>query len=435
MKNKNKFSGIRTQIFKNGTVNIMVRLRHNGTKYNEVNYTKYFGCKTEQEAYDETVLVRKRIDEGKDPLNKSKDILNDIWEEWSQLKLDSGDWKQGTYTTYTTHYNKRIREVIGWKRISLITYMDVSDIFLNMKRLSHSSKSFIKLILYPLFEECVKRKIIHENVVEKLIIPKNKDKKRKLSNISPDSSLEIVKKLYNAIPRFEPTHKKHTTLEIQSMFYLLLMTAHRVGELSKLESHMIDFDNTKIISPPKITKTRDYYHFPFPKEVENFLKNQEGLIFPNVNTRTLLNRLNELVLLAGVKFNGNHKLTLHDTRRLMMSVMLDNCHIDSRLADECLNHQQQGMITNYIDLKYPNVEKAFFKYWEVVRGGKITKTNEVRKEDNVLSNEELELQDLEKELLELELKKKKLEMIKKKKQMLEEIELLENVKSYEIVFK
>ena len=62
----------------------------------------------------------------------------------------------------------------------------------------------------------------------------------------------------------------------------------------------------------------------------------------------------------------NKKITIHDTRSLMLNLMIKN-GIDSRLADNCLDHKQPSIIEHYLDFSYNEKVKAFEKYWNLIR--------------------------------------------------------------------
>ena len=64
-------------------------------------------------------------------------------------------------------------------------------------------------------------------------------------------------------------------------------------------------------------------------------------------------------------FNGK-SLTPHDTRSLMLHVMMRDCKIDSRLADFSLEHYQGEIISHYLDFTYEDKKLAFFDYWKIV---------------------------------------------------------------------
>ena len=62
------------------------------------------------------------------------------------------------------------------------------------------------------------------------------------------------------------------------------------------------------------------------------------------------------------------KMSAHENRSLLMSSMI--ClGIDSRLADFCLDHEQDKRQIHkfYLDLSYEAKTKAYEKYWEYLR--------------------------------------------------------------------
>jgi len=69
---------------------------------------------------------------------------------------------------------------------------------------------------------------------------------------------------------------------------------------------------------------------------------------------------------ANIQLLKEKKLTIHDTRSLMLNIMIEN-GIDSRLADSCLDHKQSGVIEHYLDYSYEEKVKAYKKYWKKVR--------------------------------------------------------------------
>ena len=60
-------------------------------------------------------------------------------------------------------------------------------------------------------------------------------------------------------------------------------------------------------------------------------------------------------------------LTPHDTRSLMLHIMMRDCKIDSRLADFCLEHYQGEVISHYLDFTYEDKKMAFVDYWNIIK--------------------------------------------------------------------
>jgi len=75
----------------------------------------------------------------------------------------------------------------------------------------------------------------------------------------------------------------------------------------------------------------------------------------------------KLVAISEIDLFKNKNLTPHDTRSLMLNVMIKHCQIDSRLADYCLEHSAEGVIAHYLDFNYEDKKNAFKKYWDLVR--------------------------------------------------------------------
>ncbi len=59
---------------------------------------------------------------------------------------------------------------------------------------------------------------------------------------------------------------------------------------------------------------------------------------------------------------------MHDTRKLMLSIMISKLGIDSRLADYCLDHTTpQGTIKHYLEFTYEDKVEAYNLYWDYIR--------------------------------------------------------------------
>ncbi len=78
-------------------------------------------------------------------------------------------------------------------------------------------------------------------------------------------------------------------------------------------------------------------------------------------------KFTKLVSQTNIVLYNDKKISLHDTRKLMLSVMIKDLHIDSRLADYCLEHSAEGVIAHYLDFHYEDKRIAFDKYWELIK--------------------------------------------------------------------
>ncbi len=50
----------------------------------------------------------------------------------------------------------------------------------------------------------------------------------------------------------------------------------------------------------------------------------------------------------------------------MMNIMIRDCNVDSIIADYCLEHQQDGSKSYYLDPSYEDKVEAFEKFWNKI---------------------------------------------------------------------
>lgn len=361
-----KYPGITTKELKDGSSAIMVRFKHLGKIYPVKNFTKLFGCKTQQQAHNKLQEIKLEISKGKNPFIGSLISLNDIFDARLKQKVENGDWTHSTPKNYTYFYNAYIRNTIGYKKIEKITYDDLLKIQNGMTNVANSTKNTLKMILRPIFIEEMKKGNIYENVVDKLETF-NMPVREHLELRTDEKNLDIMQKLYKAIPKYKVLSKNQDP-EIKMFLYLTIMTAHRFGEIMKLTKEDCYIDKRMIISPKTITKTKEDYKFPIPVECIEYIDNIEtGLIFPTIKRGSVYQIFQRLLKLADIETYNNKKISLHDTRRLMLTIMIRDLKIDSVLADSCLNHKQRGVINHYLAFGYDDIKEAYEKYWEIIR--------------------------------------------------------------------
>jgi len=346
------YKGISTKILKNGEVAVMVRFKYLSRTYPLKNFTKLFGCRTEKQAFDKlNQEIKKELSEGKDPFNAQTKNLDYYFYERYDLMIKGKKWRKDTTArAYLQFYKKYMKKPLGWKKLSKITYTDLDDILKSIAHTSGTQHNQLKKILNPIYKEALKRGEVNSNPAA-LIERYKESKKEKISKRTTEDNLVLAKKLYKAIGLYKP--KQSLKNELNAYLYLLLLTAHRYGELLKLTREDIYLDKSLIISPANITKTNEDYHYPIPEEcVEYFKSVKEGKLFPNLRYSSVADYFKKLVALSGIEFFNGKSLTPHDTRSLMLHVMMRNCKIDSRLADFCLEHYQGEVISHYLDFTY-----------------------------------------------------------------------------------
>lgn len=140
--------GITTKILSDGSKNIYVRFKHNGTNYGVKNFTKLFGCRSENTAFEKLGDIKKLLSKGVNPFNDNSLILNNLWDK----KLLTVNWRENTRKHYINYYDIVIRNTLGKKSVHKIT---ASDVDLLKEKYAHKSISYqnrIKNIISPIIK-------------------------------------------------------------------------------------------------------------------------------------------------------------------------------------------------------------------------------------------------------------------------------------------
>lgn len=358
--------GIFKKKMKNGETHFYVRFKYMSKTYPIKNFTKLFGCNTLTQTKERLEEVRVDISKGKNPFISSNNTIDELWSERVEKKKKNKEWSENTSKNYNYSYNSHIKPIIGYKRIEKVTYEDLKKITDNMGDKRGITKNTIKRMLRPMFEECKKLKMINENVVNDLdTYPEKSDKNLELR--TGEKPLKIIRKIYKQIDNYKVLCKTQEK-EIKNFLYLVLLTSHRQGEILKLKRENVILHEMKIISPEEITKTNEDYIFPLPKECKEYIQSiKSGLLFPTLKKGSLYEIFQRLVKMTNIEIYHGKRISIHDNRRLMLSIMITECKIDSRLSDYCLSHKQKGTIQNYLSFTYKNVEKSYKKYWKLLR--------------------------------------------------------------------
>ena len=301
------------------------------------------------------------ISQGKNPFVNTAITFDQFFLQRAEKEVRNREWRENTKDSYMLYYNKHIKKIIGHKKIEKITIDDLNIITENMSQYEASTKNILKKLLHPIFEKATREKIITENITNYLKRYKSNSDKNIEKRTSEDS-LNIIAKIYNAIPNYQ-VHCKAQEQEIKMYLYFVLLTSRRVSEVLKLKKEDVVLEEMKII-----TKTKIEDHFPFPSECLNYIENrEEGLLFPTLKRSSLHAIFKRLLNLTDIKFYKDKSLSPHDTRRLLMSIMISNLKIDSSLADMCLSHSAKGTQKHYLFFSYQDREEAFANYWNLIR--------------------------------------------------------------------
>ena len=362
-KKEDKYKGITEKKLKNGTTAIMVRFKYDNTIYPVKNFTKLYGSRTRSEAKSQLDKIKVGISQGIKPFVDTPFTLNDIWKKRLETKEKNNEWILQTRTNYNYFYKKHIMPWIGNKKLNKITYEDLKEVVDNMPTIQGGSKNRVQKLMYPIFDDAIKNGTLNDNPAKHLKIYKSgNDKNIKLR--VKNNNLTIARELVKAVPLYQVWQRSQEE-EIKMYLYMVIFTAHRVGELLKLTKENVIMDELKIISPPEITKTKIEYHFPIPPMCLDYIKSiKSGLLFPTLKKGSLYNIFQRLLALTNIKFYDGKTLSMHDMRRIMLNVMVINCNVDGMLADSCLSHQQKGSTKHYVFFEDEHIRNAYEKYWD-----------------------------------------------------------------------
>ncbi len=362
--------GITEKKMKNGKTAIMVRFKYDGTTYPIKNFTKLFGCNTRTGARDKLAECKIMLSKGENPFIINPDTLTAIWEQRIADKRKTGEWNELTIQNYNYYYYRHIDKVIGKKKLHRISYPDLEKVIKNMSDKQGGTKNRLKKLLYPIFDDAKKIGLVHKNIALELKshkIGNNKNIKLRTEN----KNLELARALYKQIPTYR-AHCKEQREEFRMFLYMIVLTAHRIGELLLLTKEMVVEKHKKIISSRRITKTKEEYHFPIPDECLDYISNIEtGLLFPTLKRGSIYNifqrLVDKIVQHENIEFNNNKTISPHDMRRIMLNIMIINCEIDGFLADSCLSHKQSGSTKHYVGFEDEHIRGAYEKYWNKLR--------------------------------------------------------------------
>lgn len=362
------YKGITTKTLDNGTKNIYVRFKYNGTDYGVKNFTKQFGSKTEKSAFDKLYEVKIMLSQGTNPFDDKSLILNDLWDK----RVLTIKWKGTTRSHYINFYDIVIRDTLGKKVLNKITAKDILGLKNKYNHKSISYQNRIKSLISPIMDEAI---INGDLVYNPLVIIKNKiaPSAKSITEKIVDSELEIAKKLFKKIKNNEVKyisknyHRKYdTNEETNCLFMLMLMTAHRFGELLQLKKS--DIYENKIVSPKEITKSNRAYEYPLPFEIKEYISSieEDELLFPNLNRGIVSVRFKKLIKSLNITVIRNQTITPHDLRRIFTSILVKE-KVDVTLIDDSLEHKIRGVMSHYLNYTYEDKKEVFQKYWKLIR--------------------------------------------------------------------
>lgn len=373
-----KYAGI-TRDDKN---NIMVRFKYLSKTYSVKNFTKLYGSKTKAHALNKLNEIKLLISRGVDPFSKSFDNLDEIFQEKVRKKRLNKEWTENTISNYQLFYDLVLKKKLGSRKLNKITYLDLLGILESKKVIDKGDvwKNRLKQILNPIYKDALKAKLVYENPCDNLESAKVSETTTVQDKVVDEDLLPIAQKLYLAIDKY-PVKSKKYELETKTYLYMVLLTAHRIGEVILLTKENCYLKQNKIISGKEISKTKVESDFPIPKECLDYIKGiKSGKLFPKIQRSSVYLMFQRLLSLTDIDVIYEKKMTVHDTRSLMFNIMVEN-GISENLADSCLEHKIMGVKKHYQKYKFSQKKEAYEIYWNLVRNDEQTlKKEEFRKE-------------------------------------------------------
>lgn len=366
------YKGVKIKRLADGRDHMMVNFKVNGKRYSQKNFSKIFGKWTPASAYKKLLWVKDEIRAERDPFATSKVTLDDWWYDLYERKIQAKKegkegWKEETTgKQYKNYYEKEVKNEIGWKKIHKITKTDFENILENISHTGGTYKNRLKSCLNHVFEEAIKKGELLNNPLDG--IKKAQVAMREpVENRAVEDDLLIARELYKAIGEYVPQY--HILRgELNMFLYLMLLSAHRYGELLKIEKEDCYPDHGFILTSKDTTKTEVEVRFPIPQELTEYINSIEsGLLFPNVTYGSIYMIFQRLVRDSNITVLRNKKISPHDIRRFVVSILSD-LKCDSLKIDHLiLDHELEGSKKYYFKPNYRMKVEYYNMYWEAIR--------------------------------------------------------------------
>ncbi len=198
--------------------------------------------------YSKTLTdVRKRLREGQYEDEKqlnvaSSDItLNEWFDIW--METCKRNCRDTTKATYTTDYN-RIRNSLGWRRLSSINLITMQQAFNDLK--TDISRKSTRRVLINMYNKAIDADLVSKNIAMRINTVVNQDHIAKEPRVLTLDETELFLEIARDYRHY-------------NVFSLALETGMRIGELLGLKWSDIDFSNRTIYVNRTLayTKCRD----------------------------------------------------------------------------------------------------------------------------------------------------------------------------------
>jgi len=342
---------------------IMLGYKPDGTR----NVKTVYG-KTIRELEKKHRELMAKIDSGFDILQENLTVA-----KWAMKWLETykRNVEKNTYNCYKCAIENHIIPKFGYLKLQKLNLNDIQEYINSIAgQYSDSTLSKIKITLNQMYKTAINLKIVNNNPVAGLIMPKKINTEKAPI---PDEHIEYLKEF---CPDF-----KHG-----AVIMTLLYTGIRKGELVALNKSDIDLENGLIAitksaeftnNKPTIKspKSRSSYRtVPIPDILKPYLnnikskndseplfKNSEGERHTAVSIRRLYeNFLKEYNRFLKEKLKDDYtevKFTMHQFRH-SYSTILYKSNVDAKVAQKILGHSSYSVtfdVYTHLDKQYPNI--------------------------------------------------------------------------------
>lgn len=300
------------------------------------------------------------------PIIKNKIKVSEWFEKWLEIYIKPLK-KQATYYQYKILYEQHIFPIIGNRLITSVKQYDIQQIIakMNEKGLSTWTMKHVRKILHIAFDRAFKDKLIPENPVVDIEIPKKQAKPRKTITAS---ELKIL---------FE--NLKNTRW--YWAFRFMLVTGLRRGELLALRWSDIDYENKRIVvdesnsaSGLGDTKNSKVHYVPLSERAIYYLAKQKEMLQHEFNPILYNPELQKLDLifpsengtlmksdsLNSVLDRINRKTGLHITPHMFRHtfVYMSKGHMTLSELQEALGHDESTTTLDIYGTMLSDTEKV-----------------------------------------------------------------------------
>lgn len=222
-------------------------------KYQNETYTIY--GKNIKKIEKELADLRYEVEHGLK--GKADNMTLNAWFDVWLNDYKSKTVKESTMIRYTDQYNQYLKKELGLKRLAQIKPIVLQRHFNTMATKDYSTKTISDTytILYNMFKIALQNNLILRNPCEAVILPKTKEKERRVLTLSEQA--EVLE------------YSKGRSCE--NMVLVAFYTGLRVGELHGLMWSDVDFENREIHINKTLVYIRNketgkyYFKFQTPK--------------------------------------------------------------------------------------------------------------------------------------------------------------------------